>query len=86
MLQKIPTKEIMTTREAVDKYPSKYFDMVITKVVDGCDNDLGYVTYIADKHKEMLQVPMKEYGDLKVALMYGDEVEPYPSFGGVYYD
>jgi len=86
MLQKVPTKEIMTARAARGKYPEKYFRMVITDIVDQCDNDLGYVIYTADKKKELLQAPLDEYKGQRVALMFGPDTEPFPSFSGLVYD
>ena len=39
MLSEIKTKEIMTTSAAIEKYRKKYFIMIITEVLDQCDND-----------------------------------------------
>ena len=87
MLEKIEKKEIMTTREAVKKYPTKYFRMVITEVVDKCDNDLGYVIYVSEDRRELSKAPMDEYKGKVIAHMYGDLTEPYPSIGNVvHYD
>jgi len=89
MLKKIETKEIITSREAHRRYPTKYFLMVITEIVDQADNDLGYVIYIADNKRELTKVPMGEYRGQRVASMIGGMAEPFPSFGGlevVYYD
>ena len=87
MLEKIEKKEIMTTREAVKRYPTKYFRMVITEIVDHCDNDLGYVVYTADDQRDLVKAPMNEYKGQRVASMYGTLTEPYPSIGNVvYYD
>ena len=55
MLEKIESNEIMTTRDAVKKYPTKYFMMVITEIVDRCDNDLGYVIYTADDQRDLMK-------------------------------
>ena len=85
MLEKIETKEIMTAREAVKKYPTKYFFMVITDIVDQCDNDRGYVIYTADNQRDLVKVPMDEYRGQRVASMYGTLTEPYPSIGNVVY-
>ena len=86
MLKKIDTQEIMTTRAAIKKYRTEYFFMVITEVVDiGGDNDLGYVIYTADKSKELHDVPRDEYKDKRVAYLYGDGTDPYPSIGNVVY-
>ena len=85
MLEKIETIEIMTTRDAVKKYPTKYFRMVITKVVDQCDNDLGYVIYTADDQRDLVKASMDEYKGQRVASMYGTLTEPYPSIGNVVY-
>ena len=87
MLEKIEKKEIMTIREAVKKYPTKYFRMVITEVVDKCDNDLGYVIYASEDRRELSKAPLDEYKGKMIALMYGDLTEPYPSIGNVvHYD
>ena len=85
MLSEVKIKEIMTTRAAMEKYRTKFFLMVITEVVDQCDNDLGYVIYIADKEKELFQVPGDAYGDKKVAYMLGVAAEPFPTVGNVVY-
>ena len=87
MLEKIEKIEILTTREAVRKYPTKYFRMVITEVVDMCDNDLGYVIYTSDDRRELSKAPLDEYKGKIVAIMYGDLTDPYPSIGKVvHYD
>ena len=85
MLKKVDKKEIMTTREAVKKYPDKYFRMVITEIVDRCDNDLGYVIYTADDQRDLVKAPLDEYKGQRVASMFGDLTEPYPSIGNVIY-
>jgi len=85
MLKKIETQEIMTTRAAMEKYRTQYFDMVITEIVDQGDNDLGYVIYVADEKKELLAVPRNEYKGKKVAFMLGVAAEPYPQTGNVVY-
>ena len=87
MLKKIETQEIMTTRAAMKKYRTQYFNMIITEVVDQGDNDLGYVIYTADDEREMLKVPRDEYKGKKVAFLLGVAAEPYPQIGNVvYYD
>ena len=85
MLSKIETQEIMTTQAAIKKYRTQYFVMVITEVVDQCDNDLGYVIYAADKDRELLSISRDEYRGKKVAFLFGDGTEPYPSIGNVVY-
>ena len=85
MLKKIETQEIMTTRAATDKYRTEHFVMVITEVVDHGDNDLGYVIYTADKDKELHSIPRNEYKGKKIAFLFGDGTEPYPSIGNVVY-
>jgi len=40
----------------LEKYRKKYFIMIITEVVDQCDNDLGYVIYTAGREKELTQI------------------------------
>ena len=87
MLSNIVTKEIITARAAMEKYRTKYFIMIITEVVDYCDNDLGYVIYTADNRKELNQVPRDEYLGKNVAFMLGVAAEPYPMVGNVvHYD
>ena len=83
MLDKIETQEIVTTRAAIDKYRTKFFVMVITEVVDQCDNDLGYVIYTADKRKELHSISRDEYKGKKVAFLFGDGTEPYPQIGNL---
>ena len=85
MLSEVNAKEIMTTRAAVEKYRTKYFIMVITEVVDQCDNDLGYVIYFADKQKELLEISREEYKGKRIAFLYGDGTEPFPQLGNVVY-
>ena len=85
MLEKIETKEIMTRRKAMEKYRTKYFIMVMTEVVDQCDNDLGYVIYTADKRKELHDVPRDEYIGQRASILFGDGTEPYPSIGNMIY-
>ena len=85
MLNEIEAKEIMTTREAMTKYKTKYFIMIITEVVDQGDNDLGYVLYIADKEKELTQIPREQYKDKRVAFMLGGAAEPYPLISNIVY-
>ena len=83
MLDKIETQEIVTTRAAINKYRTKFFVMVITEVVDQCDNDLGYVIYTADKRKELHSISRDEYKGKKVAFLFGDGTEPYPQIGNL---
>ena len=85
MLSEITTKEIMTTREAMRKYNTKYFIMIITEVVDQGDNDLGYVIFTADKEKELTQVSREKYKDKRYALMLGGAAEPFPLVGNIVY-
>ena len=85
MLEKIETKEIMTTNAAIKKYNTKYFIMIITDIVDRGDNDLGYVIYTADKDKDLNAVPRSEYHGMRAAFMQGRSVEPYPIIGNVVY-
>jgi hypothetical protein len=85
MLEKVETGEIMTTREAMLKYRTQQFVMEITEVVDQCDNDLGYVMYVADTDDEILKIPRSEYKGKKIAFMFGVAAEPYPIIGNVVY-
>jgi hypothetical protein len=87
MLNKIETQEIMTKWNARVKYRTQHIVMVITEVVDQCDNDLGYVIYAADDERELLKISRDEYNDKKVAFTLGVAAEPYPQIGNVvYYD
>lgn len=85
MLKKIETREIMTRRNAMLKYRTQHFVMVITEVVDQGDNDLGYIMYVADSDDEILKIPQNEYEDKKIAFMFGVAAEPYPIIGNVVY-
>ena len=85
MLKKIETKEIMTARDAMKKYNDKYFLMVITEKVDGCDYDLGYVIYTTNNKNEMLDIPSEELKGKFWGSFTGGTVEPL-SFGGLTYD
>jgi hypothetical protein len=85
MLEKIETREIMTRRDAMLKYRTQQFVMEITEVVDQCDNDLGYVMYVADTDDEILKIPQSEYTGKKIAFMFGVATEPYPIIGNVVY-
>jgi hypothetical protein len=85
MLEKIETKEIMTHRAASVKYRTKYFIFCITEVVDGGDNDLGYIMYMADSDRELDKVPRSEYKGKKIAFSFGVAAEPYPLIGNLVY-
>lgn len=85
MLKKIEEMEILTARDAIKKYPSEYFIMVITEIVDRCDSDLGYVIYTADDQRDLIKASMDEYKGQRVASMYGTLTEPYSSIGNVVY-
>jgi len=85
MLEKIETMEIMTIWDAMVKYRTKYFMMMITEKVDGGDNDLGYVMYTGDTERELLKIPREEYEDKPIGLMLGVAAEPYPLIGNVVY-
>ena len=78
MLNKIETQEIMTKRNARVKYRTQYIIMIITEIVDQCDNDLGYVIYTADDEGELLAVPEDEYLGQRAAFTLGVAAEPYP--------
>ena len=67
------------------KYRTKYFLMVMTEAVDGGDNDLGYVIYIADTENELCKVPRNEYKNNDIAIMLGVAAEPCPQIGNVVY-
>ena len=83
MLEKIEKKEIMTKRAARDKYENKYFLMAVTETVDGLDNDLGYVVYIADSKKELTEVPREVFSEMNIASMEGCLAPPRPTYGGL---
>ena len=86
MLEKITDGEIMTTWDAMKKYPTKYFAMLITEVVDIAGNkDLGYVLYTADSEIEMRDVPWDEFKGKRVARMMGGAAEPLGSDRIVHY-
>lgn len=78
MLRKIETKELLTRNEARKKYSKNYIIMEIVEVVDGHDNDLGYVLYTVDKKKEMRMIPRSEYSDGRIiSYVMGEEFEPF---------
>jgi len=85
MVRKIETQEIITKRAARVKYRTQYFVMIVTKVVDHADNDLGYVIYAADNNDDLLEVSSDEYKGMKVAFMVGAAAEPFPQIGNVVY-
>ena len=86
MLIKIPDKELLTTQEAVKKYRTKYFDMLITEVVDITgQRDKGYVLYTADSRGELLAVPREEYRGKRIAHMMGDAAPEVESIGDIIY-
>jgi hypothetical protein len=85
MLTKIETREIMTTWDAIMKYSTQYFAMVITEEVDRGDNDLGYVIYTSDDENEIYKIPIDEYKGKTVAMEIGYSAEPYPQIGNVVY-
>ena len=87
MLKEINTKEVITRRAARVQYRTQHIVMVITNEVDQGDNDLGYVMYIADDERELLNISRNEYKDKMIAFMSGVAAEPYPQIGNVmYYD
>ena len=86
MLKKIDKQEIMTASDAMKKYQTQYFIMIITDVVDmGGDNDLGYVIYTADKERELNEIPRDEYKGKRAAFMLGGAAEPFPCLDRVVY-
>ena len=85
MLTKIETKEIMTTRQAAEKYRDKYFQMAITQDVDGLDNDLGYVMYIYDCEREVLNIPNEEIEGARIGWFIGVAAEKGWHIGGFYF-
>ncbi|MCL2621354.1 MAG: hypothetical protein FWD97_10520 [Defluviitaleaceae bacterium] len=86
MLTKIETQEIMTHKQARDKYPDKYFHFVITEKVDGWENDLGYVLYIYDEEKDMRGIPRHELKGKVIARTFGTEAEKGIQLGGIEVD
>jgi len=79
MLQKIEKQEIMTTWDAVKKYPGQYFLMIITDVVDmSGQKDLGYVLYTANKRRELNQIPRADFIGKRAAFLEGWNTEPFP--------
>jgi len=84
MLQKIEQRELLTKLEAEQKYPDKYFFMLITEMVDPTgQRDKGYVLYTADKRRELHDVPREELHGKPVASWYGNYVEDVTSIGDV---
>jgi hypothetical protein len=85
MLEKIETREIMTAWDAVMKYRTKYFIMLITETVDQGDNDIGYVIYTANTERELSKAPKDDYLGKKAAFKIGYAAEPYPQITNIIY-
>jgi len=86
MLTKVTTRELLTTREAEQKYPAKHFYMHIMEEVDITgQKDKGYVLYTADKRGELQDVPREEIHGKRVAIWYGNSVDEVKSVGDVIY-
>jgi hypothetical protein len=85
MLKKIEPREIMTVWDAVLKYRTQYFAMIITEEVDQGDNDLGYVIYTADNENKIHTIPRDKYKGKRLAVMPGFSAEPYPQIGNMVY-
>jgi hypothetical protein len=84
MLTRITERELLTTREAKKKYPTKYITMHITEQVDITgQRDKGYVLHIADKRGDFLTIPREEYKDKVVAHLMGENAPELSSFGGL---
>jgi len=87
MLTKITERELLTTREAKKRYPTKYINMQITEKVDITgQKDKGYVLYVADKRGELLDVPREEYTDKIVARLMGEDAPELSGLGEVIYN
>ena len=76
MLKRIENTEIMTSRQAMEKYRTMYFVFVITDVVDGQDNDRGYVIYTGDSEEELSGIPREELKGMTVEFSLGVAAEP----------
>ena len=86
MLRKIETRELLTKRQAQLKYRSNIIIMELTERVDGLDNDLGYVLYVADKERDKRLIPDDLLNDEKViAFTQGVAYDPYPGTGKIIY-
>jgi hypothetical protein len=84
MLTRITERELLTTREAKKKYPTKYIYMEITEQVDITgQRDKGYVLFVTDKRSEALTVPREEYKDKFLAQLMGENAPELSSFGGI---
>ncbi|MDR2167470.1 MAG: hypothetical protein LBE35_06455 [Clostridiales bacterium] len=81
-LREITDREIMTTREAMEKYTDNYFFWVTTKIVDWADNDLGFVAYIAD-NREDLQVDRSQFRGYDVGYLEGYSADKNIYVGGL---
>jgi len=80
-VKKIEFQEIMTHRQAMEKYRDKCFHFVITEEVDRGDKDLGYVIYTYDTKSEMHGIPREELADKVVARTLGVAAEPFIQIG-----
>ncbi|MDR2166433.1 MAG: hypothetical protein LBE35_01105 [Clostridiales bacterium] len=90
MLRKIENREIMTLREAREKYSNNWFFMVTTQEVDTAYEDLGYVVYIGDSQDDLSTIDREEFfaQGKDVCTAFGRNVDwpPYGSGRVVYYD
>jgi hypothetical protein len=86
MLIKITDHKLLSMQEAVLRYPTKYFKMLITERVDTTgQRDKGYVLYTADTRQELLDIPHEELYEKRVASLHGDDVPEAKSLGDVVY-
>jgi hypothetical protein len=87
----IDDKEIMTCREAMEKYDKYYIGFVTTeRNYDDPDNEKGYVVCIMDAYDEGFTIPRKTSDGRFISIMSGYAVGGTEIgailYGGAYHD
>ena len=86
MVKMIENMEIISSREAMEKYEAYYIGFVTTNQnFSDPDNEMGYVVFIMDTYDEGFAVPRKTDNDQFIAIMPGYAVGG-TEIGGVYFD
>ena len=86
MVMKVDDHEVMTSREAMEKY-EKYFIGFVTieQNLSDPDNEIGYVIYIMDTYDEGFSIPRRTESNQFIAVMPGYAVGG-TEIGGVYFN
>jgi len=83
-VKKIDDQEIITTREAKEKYKQYHIGFVITEPkIEDPDNEKGYVVCILDSYNEGFTIPRKTDDGAFISIMPGYSVGG-TELGGIY--